>query len=90
MLSLPPACAVAESQGLQAKETGQQTKQLLDVGERGEPTGLENGGADAARGGRFLVRLSENGHLGSRYAPENFEHMAEKLSLRYVEIRGLF
>ena len=40
--------------------------------------------------GRFLVRLSENGHLGNRYAPENFEHMAEKISPRYVEIRGLF
>ena len=40
--------------------------------------------------GRFLIRLSENGYLGNRYAPENFEHMAEKISLRYVEIRGLF
>ena len=40
--------------------------------------------------GRFLIRLSENWHLGNRYAPENFEHMAEKISLRYVEIRGLF
>ena len=43
-----------------------------------------------AANGRFLVRLSENGHLGNRYAPENFEHMAEKISPRYVEIRGLF
>ena len=41
-------------------------------------------------GGRFLIRLSENRHLGNRYAPENFEHMAEKISPRYVEIRGLF
>ena len=40
--------------------------------------------------GHFLIRLSENWHLGNRYAPENFEHMAEKISLRYVEIRGLF
>ena len=40
--------------------------------------------------GHFLIRLSENGYLDNRYAPENFEHMAEKISLRYVEIRGLF
>ena len=41
-------------------------------------------------GGHFLIRLSENGHLRNRYAPEIFEHMARKISLRYVEIRGLF
>ena len=46
--------------------------------------------AEAVRIGRFLIRLSENGYLDNRYAPENFEHMAEKISLRYVEIRGLF
>ena len=40
--------------------------------------------------GRFLIRLSGFSHLGNRYAPENFEHMAEKISPRYVEIRGLF
>ena len=40
--------------------------------------------------GHFLIRLSENGYLDNRYAPENFEHMAEKISPRYVEIRGLF
>ena len=40
--------------------------------------------------GHFLIRSSENGYLDNRYAPENFEHMAEKISLRYVEIRGLF
>ena len=42
--------------------------------------------------GRFLItsRLSGSAYLGNCYAPENFEHMAEKISLRYVEIRGLF
>ena len=41
-------------------------------------------------GGHFLIRRAKNRHLDSCYAPENFEHMAEKISLRYVEIRGLF
>ena len=31
-------------------------------------------------GGRFLIRLSENGYLDNRYAPENFEHMAGKVT----------
>ena len=47
-------------------------------------------GVGVPASGRFLIRLSENRHLGNRYAPENFEHMAEKISPRYVEIRGLF
>ena len=46
--------------------------------------------ASAGTRGHFFIWLSENGHLGNRYAPENFEHMAEKISPRYVEIRGLF
>ena len=40
--------------------------------------------------GHFLIRRAKNRHSDNRYAPENFEHMAEKISLRYVEIRGLF
>ena len=46
--------------------------------------------ANAASSGHFLIRLSENGYLDNCDAPENFEHMAEKISPRYVEIRGLF
>ena len=51
---------------------------------------LHFGGFVRVHDGHFLIRLSENGHLRNGYAPENFEHMAEKISPRYVEIRGLF
>ena len=51
---------------------------------------LDDEQSASAQDGSFLVRLSGFSYLGNRYAPENFEHMAEKISLRYVEIRGLF
>ena len=40
--------------------------------------------------GHFLIRLSENGYLDNQKVSEKMQHMAEKLSLRCVEIRGLF
>ena len=38
----------------------------------------------------FLIRRAKNGYLDNQKVSEKKQHMAEKLSLRYVEIRGLF
>ena len=40
--------------------------------------------------GRFLIRRAKNGYLDNQKVSEKIQHMAEKLSLRYVETRGLF
>ena len=40
--------------------------------------------------GHFLIRRAKNGYLDNQKVSEKIQHMAEKLSLRYVEIRGLF
>ena len=46
--------------------------------------------SDAEIRGHFLIRRAKNGHLDNQKVSEKNQHMAEKLSLRYVEIRGLF
>ena len=40
--------------------------------------------------GHFFIRRAKNGYLDNQKVSEKIQHMAEKLSLRYVEIRGLF
>ena len=47
-------------------------------------------GSYNANFGHFLIRRVKNGHLDNQKVSEKIQHMAEKLSLRYVEIRGLF
>ena len=40
--------------------------------------------------GHFVIRRAKISYLDNQKASEKIQHMAEKLSLRYVEIRGLF
>ena len=40
--------------------------------------------------GHFLIRRAKFSYLDNQKVSEKIQHMAEKLSLRYVEIRGLF
>ena len=44
----------------------------------------------ALAGGHFLIRRAKFSYLDNQKVSEKIQHMAEKLSLRYVEIRGLF
>ena len=38
----------------------------------------------------WLIRRAKFSYLDNQEVSEKIQHMAEKLSLRYVEIRGLF
>ena len=53
------------------------------------PAHLAAHSADSVNG-HFVIRRAKISYLDNQKASEKIQHMAEKLSLRYVEIRGLF